>query len=628
MKPTSKFTVCTMTWLLLLVNVQAGSTLESMDRNERAAIGDRDDLWTNGAVYYSFDSSVCRILQRLLVEAMTKWQNKTCLQFQPRDQETDYIKFYSYPNEEYCTCNSVGRMGGEQEIKIGYSCESEGELLHIIGHVIGLWNEQARPDRDSYVQILEENIVDGQECQFEKRNTFTVDYQGIGYDYGSIMHLGAFAYSKNGYETTKTLHGDYEIGQREELSENDIRKVNTLYHCPSERVKSGKLQVTIVNVTVYSLINANPRIEVTAVDSNGDETIMYTAEREFGRDDAQTQESELIEFPVKEPKDWQFFRIRILGEAELAFSKTVHIIPGQYRQSKYCINEDCDEYLEYAYKYIEDGNECRSDPCSHGTCTDLFADYMCTCPTSYYGKDCEHSRCETIPCQNGGACELDSTNSRGYTCQCTISYYGEECQYSRCYPNPCRNSGTCQLIPSDSREYTCSCNYGFYGDQCEYRDACVSSPCRNSGTCIRSYNSYTCMCRSGFIGTNCEHKIGWLNVYVRTGHNLPDKDPWPAGNSDPYVIVVAYDNYGHSVTRHTRHIGGNHNPTWNQWLHFGRRIWTRFTVQVYDNDGFLTGNDDPMSGVGTYDLHWHTAGTSATMICYRGHIVFNYEFKP
>ena len=119
-----------------------------------------------------------------------------------------------------------------------------------------------------------------------------------------------------------------------------------------------------------------------------------------------------------------------------------------------------------------------------------------------------------------------------------------------------------------------------------------------------------------------------MNVYVRTGHNLPDRDPWPAGNSDPYVRVVAYDNYGYSVTRHTRTIRGNHNPTWNQWLHFGRRIWTRFTVQVYDNDGFLTGSDDPMSGVGTRDLYWHTAGTSVTMDCDRGHIVFNYEFKP
>ena len=777
MKPTSQFVVGIVLWLLLLVSVQAGSSLQSLDRNERATIGDRKYLWTNGTVYYSFDSSISPRLQYLLQKAMTEWQNETCLQFQPRDQETDYIKFYSYPNEEYCTCDSVGRMGGEQEIKLGYSCQFEGELLHIIGHVIGLWHEQARPDRDTYVQILKENIDEGQENRFEKRNMFTIDYQGISYDYGSIMHLSAIAYSKNGYDTTKTLQGGYAIGQREELSVDDIRKVNTLYHCPSESVKPGKLQVTIINVTVYSLINANPRIEVTAVDSNGDKTAMYMTERKFGRDDTQTQESESMEFPVQEPKDWQFFRIRILGADQLAISKTVHIIPGQYRKSKYCIsnNEDCDEYLEYAYKYIEDGNECRRNPCNHGTCTDLFVDYTCNCPTSYYGDHCEHNHCESNPCQNGGICELDSTNSRGYTCQCSNSYYGDQCQHNRCDPNPCQNSGTCQLTSSNSRGYTCSCSptyrgeqcelynycypnpcqndgwcsidsdslrgyscdcrYGNYGDQCEYVDfctsspcrnlgictrsydsytcscpsgyhgdqcqyidacisspcqnsgtctrtsntytcscrhgyhgyqcpyidacisspcqnsgtctrtsntytcscrrgyhgnqcqyidACTSSPCQNSGTCIRSSNSYTCRCASGYIGANCESARGQLHLYVRYGSGLPDKDGWLAGDSDPYVKVVAYDSDGSSVSRKTSYKQGDESPTWNQWLNFGTDTWTSFRVKVYDSD---IGSDDSLSSWVSYNLNSFTSRNYVKMNCYSGYIYFDYEFE-
>ena len=119
-----------------------------------------------------------------------------------------------------------------------------------------------------------------------------------------------------------------------------------------------------------------------------------------------------------------------------------------------------------------------------------------------------------------------------------------------------------------------------------------------------------------------------MSVYIRTGHNLPDEDPWPAGNSDPYVKVVAYDISGQSVTRYTNIKGGDHNPTWNRWLHFGRRVWKRFTVEVYDADDFLTGSDDRMSGVGTYYLHWHTTGTSDRMNCYSGHVEFDYEFKP
>ena len=506
MKPNLQVAAGIVTCLLLLVSVRTGASLQSLYRNERATIGDREGLWTNGTVYYSFFGGISQRLEDLLQDAMTEWEMKTCLRFQQQVQEKDYVKFYSYPNEEYCTCDSVGRMGGEQEIQLGYSCQSKGELLHIIGHVVGFWHEQARPDRDSYVQILNENIDEGQEKHFEKRNTFTIDYQGIGYDYGSIMHLGAIAYSKNGYETTKTLQGDHDIGQREELSKDDIRKVSALYHCPVQRVEPGKLQVTIKNVTLYSLVNANPRIEVTAVDSNGDETTMHTAERKFGRDDAQTQETESIDFPVKEPRDWQFFRIRILGDAQLALSKTVHIIPGQYRQSKYCISEDCDEYLEYAYKYIEDGNECRHNPCNHGSCTDLFVGYMCNCPTSYYGDYCEHSRCEINPCQNGGTCELDSTNQLGYTCQCTNSYSGDQCQRNRCDPNPCQRGGTCQLAPSYSRGYTCQCTNSYDGDQCQ-RSRCDPNPCHSGGTCqlAPSYSrGYTCQCTNSYDGDQCQ----------------------------------------------------------------------------------------------------------------------------
>ena len=120
-----------------------------------------------------------------------------------------------------------------------------------------------------------------------------------------------------------------------------------------------------------------------------------------------------------------------------------------------------------------------------------------------------------------------------------------------------------------------------------------------------------------------------MTVFAFRGHNLPDVDPWPADDSDPYVKVVAYDSNGHSVTRHTGYIGGNHNPIWHgQHLNFGRRIWTKFTVQVYDADDFLTDNDDPMSDVGTYYLHWHTTGTSDSLDCYRGNIEFKYKFVP
>ena len=133
------------------------------------------------------------------------------------------------------------------------------------------------------------------------------------------------------------MQDDRAIGQREKLSNDGILRVNTLYHCPSKRVKQGKLQVAVLNVTLDSLLNANPLVEVTAIDSNSDELTMHTSEKKVGRDDNNKPE-ELLEFPSKEAKDWQFFTIRLLGEVQeddrlaAAGSETVHIIPGMQIQ--------------------------------------------------------------------------------------------------------------------------------------------------------------------------------------------------------------------------------------------------------------------------------------------------------
>lgn len=41
----------------------------------------------------------------------------------------------------------------------------------------------------------------GKESNFEKAQSETVDNQGIGYDYGSVMHYSSDAFSRNGQPT-------------------------------------------------------------------------------------------------------------------------------------------------------------------------------------------------------------------------------------------------------------------------------------------------------------------------------------------------------------------------------------------------------------------------------------------
>ena len=90
--------------------------------------------------------------------------------------------------------------------------------------------------------------------------------------------------------------------------------------------------------------------------------------------------------------------------------------------------------------------------------------------------------------------------------------------------------------------------------------------------------------------------------------------------------MEAHRSDGHVVSMHTDYIGGNHNPIWNKPLDFGTSTWTKFTVEVFDADDFLTGADDALSDKKTYNLNSHTTGTTVVMGCHRGEIVFDYSF--
>ena len=116
---------------------------------------------------------------------------------------------------------------------------------------------------------------------------------------------------------------------------------------------------------------------------------------------------------------------------------------------------------------------------------------------------------------------------------------------------------------------------------------------------------------------------GRLRLYVRYGSDLPDED-WFAGDSDPYVKVVAYDSDGNSRSRQTSYKQGDESPTWNQWLTFGTDTWTNFSVKVYDSD---IGSDDSLSSWVPYNLNSHISRNNVRMYCNRGYIIFDYEFK-
>lgn len=72
----------------------------------------------------------------------------------------------------YYRCWSyVGKKGGQQILSLqppdsrSRRCfVSVGKPIHEMLHALGIFHEQARPDRDNYIDIIEENIVPRECC--------------------------------------------------------------------------------------------------------------------------------------------------------------------------------------------------------------------------------------------------------------------------------------------------------------------------------------------------------------------------------------------------------------------------------------------------------------------------------
>jgi hypothetical protein len=208
----------------------------TIETNPLNAVLNPNLLWPNGVSYYTIQNGVYTSTELRQIEdgitdlqRLTQVNGRNCITILPRNNEANFIRV-----ENYSGCSSfVGRVGGSQRMSLVPGCVvRHGTIMHEFIHAYGFYHEQSRYDRDDFVEINWSNIQPGTENNFNKYTPQQITHLGTPYDYGSVMHYGAYGFAIDpNVPTIITKDPNAVIGQRETLSRWDIERIQILYGC-------------------------------------------------------------------------------------------------------------------------------------------------------------------------------------------------------------------------------------------------------------------------------------------------------------------------------------------------------------------------------------------------------------
>lgn len=133
--------------------------IEPDKNDQRNALKWETYKWPNGTVPYIFDETYTEKNRKAVLNGMEIFAKETCTRFVPKTSE--HVEHIKFTKSAACGANVGYRKNRREPLEVTYSeyCLTvPGAIQHEMFHVLGLLHEQARPDRDDFIQIFWENI--------------------------------------------------------------------------------------------------------------------------------------------------------------------------------------------------------------------------------------------------------------------------------------------------------------------------------------------------------------------------------------------------------------------------------------------------------------------------------------
>ncbi len=250
-------------FVVLVCCLSSVAAAQSPTNGQAVGVANAGSLWPGGVVYYDdggcINNATCPTLAQAISTFNTDFSG--VVQWTERTTQTTYVVI------------SLSGTGGRGDVNtIGYpttpgsvsmNCNTDcniATLLHEMGHIIGLYHEQTRSDRDSHVTMHFENVI-----KSTWPGNFDINLQNhqllSAYDYASVMQYPAFVDSSNGGPVIETIPPGIPLQGTEgvpgagnqDYSAGDKESILRLYgHAPTAVTITSNpvgLQVSVDNTT-------------------------------------------------------------------------------------------------------------------------------------------------------------------------------------------------------------------------------------------------------------------------------------------------------------------------------------------------------------------------------------------